>query len=82
MEVSAQELRLHDARNDKVGFLAAILGAFAIAAAICNGATPPQSELFRTLGNTESALPRFRVSPAKLNQTLSAGLAAMGSATR
>src|ERR1700740_596393 len=42
MKVSAQELRLHDARGDKVRFLAAALGAFAIAAAICNGATPPQ----------------------------------------
>jgi hypothetical protein len=42
MTISAQELRLHDARNHKLGFLAAGLGAFAIAAAICNGATPPQ----------------------------------------
>ena len=42
MKVSAQELRLHDARNQKLGFLAAGLGAFAIAAVICNGATPPQ----------------------------------------
>jgi CubicO group peptidase (beta-lactamase class C family) len=40
MKVSAQELRLHDARNQKFWFLAAGLGAFAIAAAICNGATP------------------------------------------
>jgi hypothetical protein len=42
MEVSAQELRLHDARTHELGFLAAALGAFAIAAAICNGATPTQ----------------------------------------
>src|SRR5258708_26426241 len=42
MKVSAQELRLHDARNHKLGFLAAGLGGFAIAAATCNGATPPQ----------------------------------------
>jgi hypothetical protein len=40
MKVSAQELRLHDARNQKFWFLATGLGAFAIAAAICNGATP------------------------------------------
>jgi CubicO group peptidase (beta-lactamase class C family) len=31
---------LHDAQGHKLGFLAAALGAFAIAAAICNGATP------------------------------------------
>ena len=42
MTGSAQELRLHDARSDKLGFLAAALGAFAISAAICNGATPTQ----------------------------------------
>jgi hypothetical protein len=42
MEVSAQELRLHDARNHKLGFLAAGLGALTISAAICNGATPHQ----------------------------------------
>jgi CubicO group peptidase (beta-lactamase class C family) len=42
MKVSAQELRLHDARTHELGFLAAALGAFAIAAAICNGATPTQ----------------------------------------
>jgi hypothetical protein len=42
MKVSAQQLRLLDARNHKLGFLAAGLGTFAIAAAICNGATPSQ----------------------------------------
>jgi CubicO group peptidase (beta-lactamase class C family) len=42
MKVSAQELRLHDTRGKKVGFLAAAMGSFAIAAAICNGATAPQ----------------------------------------
>jgi CubicO group peptidase (beta-lactamase class C family) len=42
MKVSAQELRLHDARSHQLGFLAAALGAFAIAAAICNGAIPNQ----------------------------------------
>jgi CubicO group peptidase (beta-lactamase class C family) len=42
MKVSAQELRLHDARTHELGFLAAALGAFVIAAAICNGATPTQ----------------------------------------
>jgi CubicO group peptidase (beta-lactamase class C family) len=42
MKVSAQELRLHDARTHELGFFAAALGAFAIAAAICNGATPTQ----------------------------------------
>jgi CubicO group peptidase (beta-lactamase class C family) len=42
MKVSAQELRLHDARTHELGFLAAALGAFAIAAAICNGVTPTQ----------------------------------------
>ncbi len=40
MTVSEQERRLHDAQDHKLGFLAAALGAFAIAAAICNGATP------------------------------------------
>jgi CubicO group peptidase (beta-lactamase class C family) len=39
MKVSEQERRLHDAQGHKLGFLAAALGAFAIAAAICNGAT-------------------------------------------
>jgi hypothetical protein len=34
MKVSAQELRLHDARTHELGFLAAALGAFGIAAAI------------------------------------------------
>jgi len=38
MKLSAQELRLHDARTHELDFLAAALGAFAIAAAICNGA--------------------------------------------
>jgi CubicO group peptidase (beta-lactamase class C family) len=42
MKVSAQELRLHDARTHELGFLAAALSAFAIAPAICNGATPTQ----------------------------------------
>src|ERR1700756_1590252 len=42
MKVSAQELRLHDARTHELGFLAAALGAFVIVAAICNGATPTQ----------------------------------------
>jgi CubicO group peptidase (beta-lactamase class C family) len=42
MTVSAQQLRLDDARNHKLGFLVAGLGAFAITAAICNGATPTQ----------------------------------------
>jgi CubicO group peptidase (beta-lactamase class C family) len=42
MKVSAQQLHLHDAQNHKLGFLAAGLGTFAIAAAICNGATPSQ----------------------------------------
>jgi CubicO group peptidase (beta-lactamase class C family) len=42
MKVSAQELRLHNARTHELGFLAAALGAFAIAAAICNGATPTE----------------------------------------
>jgi CubicO group peptidase (beta-lactamase class C family) len=42
MKVSAQELRLHNARTHELGFLAAALGAFAIAAAIGNGATPTQ----------------------------------------
>ena len=41
MKVSEQGHRLHDAQGHKLGFLAAALGAFAIAAAICNGATPP-----------------------------------------
>ena len=50
MKISAQELRLHDARNQKLGFLAAGLGAFAIAAVICNGAT-------RTRETTESIRP-------------------------
>ena len=40
MKVSEQGHRLHDAQGHKLGFLAAALGAFAIAAAICNGATP------------------------------------------
>src|SRR6201987_3499140 len=40
MKVSERERRLHDAQDHKLGFLAAALGAFAIAAAICNGATP------------------------------------------
>jgi len=40
MKVSEQGHRLHDAQDHKLGFLAAALGAFAIAAAICNGATP------------------------------------------
>jgi CubicO group peptidase (beta-lactamase class C family) len=40
MKVSEQERRLHDAQDHKLGFLAAALGAFAIAAAICNGAMP------------------------------------------
>ena len=40
MKVSEQERRLHDAQGHKLGFLAAALGAFAIAAAICNGAMP------------------------------------------
>jgi CubicO group peptidase (beta-lactamase class C family) len=43
MKVSAQELRLHDARTHQLGFLTAALGAFAIAAAVCNGATPTQN---------------------------------------
>jgi CubicO group peptidase (beta-lactamase class C family) len=42
MKVSAQELRLHDARSHKLGFLVPVLGAFTITAAICNGATPAQ----------------------------------------
>jgi CubicO group peptidase (beta-lactamase class C family) len=42
MKVSAQELRLHDARSHKFGFLVPVLGAFAITAAISNGATPTQ----------------------------------------
>jgi CubicO group peptidase (beta-lactamase class C family) len=42
MKVSVQELRLHGARTHELCFLAAALGAFAIAAAICNGATPTQ----------------------------------------
>jgi CubicO group peptidase (beta-lactamase class C family) len=42
MKVSAQQLRLHDARSRQLGSLAAALGAFAIAAAICNGAIPNQ----------------------------------------
>ena len=42
MKVSAQEPRLHNARTHQLGFLTAALGAFAIAAAICNGATPTQ----------------------------------------
>ena len=40
MKVSEQERRLHDAQGHKLGLLAAALGAFAIAAAICNGAMP------------------------------------------
>jgi hypothetical protein len=40
MKVSEQERRLHDAQGHKLGFFAAALGAFAIAAAICNGAMP------------------------------------------
>ena len=42
MKVSAQEFRFHDGRKDKVGFLVAAPSAFTIAAAISNGATPPQ----------------------------------------
>ena len=40
MTVSAQELRLHNAQSRQLGFLAVALVAFAIAAAICNGASP------------------------------------------
>jgi hypothetical protein len=43
MKVSAQELRLHDPGTHGLGFLAAALGAFAIATANCNGATPTQA---------------------------------------
>ena len=40
MKVSAQELRLRDARSRQLGFLTVALGAFAMAAATCNGTTP------------------------------------------
>lgn len=42
MTVSAQERGLHYAPTHQSVFFAAALGAFAIGAAVCNGATPPQ----------------------------------------
>ena len=39
MNISAEELRLHDARSQKSGFLAVALGAFAFATVNCNGLT-------------------------------------------
>src|SRR3984893_1125581 len=42
MKVSEQERRLHDAQGHKLGFLAASLGVFAIAAGISNGVAPPE----------------------------------------
>lgn len=42
MKLNAKQLRLHDARSYKSGFLAATLGAFTFAAANCNGLTAPQ----------------------------------------
>jgi CubicO group peptidase (beta-lactamase class C family) len=42
MKLNAEELRLHDARSYKSGFLAVALGAFTFAAANCNGLTATQ----------------------------------------
>jgi len=42
MKLNALQLRLHDARSYKSGFLAATLGAVTIAAVNCNGLTPTQ----------------------------------------
>jgi hypothetical protein len=44
MNVNAQPLRLHDARSNKSGFLAATLGALTFAAATCSGVTPTQDK--------------------------------------
>ena len=44
MNINAQPLRLHDARSNKSGFLAATLGAFTFAAATCSGVTPTQDK--------------------------------------
>jgi CubicO group peptidase (beta-lactamase class C family) len=43
MKLNAEELRLHDARSYKSGFLAVALGAFTFAAANCNGLTAAQT---------------------------------------
>ena len=42
MKVSEQERRLRDAQGHKLGFLAAALAVFTIAAGICNGVAPPE----------------------------------------
>jgi CubicO group peptidase (beta-lactamase class C family) len=42
MQVSAEEIRLHNAGSEKMGFLTAALGAFMVAAAICDGGPPAQ----------------------------------------
>jgi CubicO group peptidase (beta-lactamase class C family) len=42
MNINAQPLRLHHARSNKSGFLAATLGALTFAAATCSGLTPTQ----------------------------------------
>jgi CubicO group peptidase (beta-lactamase class C family) len=44
MNFNAQPLRLHDARSNKSGFLAATLGALTFAAATCGGVTPTQDK--------------------------------------
>ena len=44
MNVNAQPLRLHDARSNKSGFLAATLGTLTFAAATCSGLTPTQDK--------------------------------------
>lgn len=43
MKLNAEQLRLHDARSYKSGFLAATLGAITFAAANCNGLTATQT---------------------------------------
>jgi CubicO group peptidase (beta-lactamase class C family) len=43
MKLNAEQLRLHDARSYKSGFLAATLGVFTFAAVNCNGLTASQS---------------------------------------
>jgi len=42
MKLNAVQLRLHDARSYKSGFLAATMGAFTFASVNCNGLTPTQ----------------------------------------
>ena len=44
MRDKAQKVRSNHSRSDKFGFLTAAVGAFTVAAAICNGATPTQDK--------------------------------------